>query len=1168
MMSFPITGASRQAESSVQVARAGSSSPEDVQAGASLQDEAGRAEQAVSSETAEDDEGRTVYSDQSSEKKSEVGTAVSKDVSPAGKAVLLPSDTVSSDSTVSASGVAAAPSEMHGGGGTGATPPESPDERPGFFLRRPVFSTVISLIVTLVGALAITVLPVEQYPNLTPPQVEVTATYNGASAEVVAETVASLLESQINGVDNMIYMSSVSSGTGSMTLTVSFAVGTDPDQATIDVNNRVQLAQPQLPQEVQRMGVSVLKKSPAILQIVFLTSPDKRYDTIYLSNYALLNIIDELKRLPGVGDVKNFAAQDYAMRIWLKPDRMSQLGLVPDDIATALRDQNAQFAAGRMGEEPMSPGVGVTWQITTKGRLATPEEFGNVILRTGEDGSILRLKDVAHIELGAQSYGFIGKYNTVESIPLGIFLSPGANALETAEAVRAKMAELEASFPVGVAYSIPYDTTTFVKISIEEVVKTLFEAMILVFCVVFLFLQNWRATLIPCIAVPVSIVGTFAGMYLFDFSINTLTMFGLVLAIGMVVDDAIVVLENVERHMTEEGLSPLHATARAMREVTGPVIAIVLVLCAVFIPVAFTGGMAGKMYQQFAITIAVSVVISGMVALTFTPALCVLLLRPSHARPNALFRKFNAFFENITNGYVDLTKMLLRRAVLAVGLFLIVLAGIGGIFSQVPGGLVPDEDQGYLIGLMTLPDGASLSRTSSVEDIIDRNILNERIVADEMSFSGMDAISGSMKTNAATIFLALIPWDQRKAPGESSFDLARRLYGMGMQLPQGQFVAFNPPPISGMSNTGGFEMWLQDRTGSGSEKLYQVAAKLEAAARMRPELQGVSTSFSVHSPQLYVELDREKARSLGVKVSDVFAVMQSTFGSYYINDFNIYGRTFRVYAQSEADYRARPEDLKDVFVRNAGGDMIPLTSLIRMETKAGPQTVERFNNFQAAKFTGNPASGYSSGQAMTAMEEVAAEVLPQGYSIAWSGTSYQEKLVSSGSGLIFVLALVMVFLILAAQYESWSLPLTVLTAVPFGVFGAIAAIWLRGIANDVYFQVALVTLIGLSAKNAILIVEFAIEKYRLGHMSVMEAAEEAVRLRFRPIVMTSLAFILGCVPLAVSSGAGAASRHAIGTSVIGGMLVATVVAPLFVPFFFRWIMTAATGLTGGRNRND
>ena len=583
----------------------------------------------------------------------------------------------------------------------------------GFFLRRPIFSTVISLIITLVGAIAISVLPVEQYPDLTPPQVEVNATYTGASANVIAETVASLLESQINGVDNMIYMNSVSSGTGSISLTVSFNVGTDPDQATIDVNNRVQLALAQLPQEVQRMGVSVLKKSSSMLQIIFLTSPDQRYNTIYLSNYALLNIVDELKRLPGVGDAKNFAAQDYSMRVWLKPDVMSQLGVTPEDIATALRDQNAQFAAGRMGAEPMSPGVGVTWQITTQGRLTTPEQFGDVILRTQPDGSILRLKDVATIELGAQSYDFVGKYNGLDAVPIGIYLSPGANALATAEVVKAKMEELSKEFPVGVAYSIPYDTTTFVKISIEEVVKTLFEAMVLVFLVVYLFLQNWRATLIPCLAVPVSIVGTFAGMYALGFSINTLTMFGLVLAIGIVVDDAIVVLENVERHISD-GLPPRKATAKAMQEVTGPVIAIVLVLCAVFIPVAFTGGMAGRMYQQFAITIAVSVVISGAVALTFTPALCALLLKHGHGEPNVFFRKFNEWFEGLTGKYVSIVKLLLRRSLLAVGLFVLVLVGIGGVFERVPGGLVPDEDQGYLIALMTMPDGAAISRTSEV----------------------------------------------------------------------------------------------------------------------------------------------------------------------------------------------------------------------------------------------------------------------------------------------------------------------------------------------------------------------------------------------------------------------------------------------------------------------
>lgn len=1031
----------------------------------------------------------------------------------------------------------------------------------GFFLRRPIFSTVLSLLITLVGALAILALPIEQYPNLTPPMVSVSATYSGASAEVVAQSVASLLESQINGVEDMIYMQSVSSSTGAMSLNVSFNVGTDPDQATINVNNRVQLAMPQLPQEVQRMGLTVQKKSPAILQIVFLTSPDERFDTIYLSNYALLNIVDELKRIPGVGDVANFAAQDYAMRVWLKPDRMAQLKVTPEDVANALRDQNAQFAAGRIGDAPLNKEVSVTWQLTTQGRLVKPEQFANVILRTNPDGSILRLGDVATVDLGAQSYTFVGKQNNMAAVPIGIFLAPGANALSTADAVGKTMERLSTTFPVGMAYDIPYDTTLFVEISIDEVVKTLFEAMVLVFLVVYLFLQSWRATLIPCLAVPVSIIGTFAGMYVLGFSINTLTMFGLVLAIGIVVDDAIVVLENVERHMAD-GLPPRKATAKAMSEVTGPVVAIVLVLCAVFIPVAFTGGMAGLMYQQFAITIAVSVVISGVVALTFTPALCALLLKSSHSEPNAFFRGFNTAFEKLTGGYVGIVKTLLRRGLLAMVLFAAVIAGIGGLFSRIPGGLVPDEDQGYILGLVILPDGASLSRSAEVSQQLTEMIKKDPTVRDVMSFSGMDAISNASKSNYSTFFITLKDWKERPNADQSSYALVKRIYGMGMSLPQGVVLAFNPPPISGMSNTGGFEMWVQNRSGAGSTELANATQKLVQAAGTRPELQGVSSTFSVNSPQLYVELDREKARTLGVNVSEVFSTMQSTFGSAYVNDFNLYGRTFRVYVQSEADYRNLPDKLESVFVRSNKGLMIPLTSLVNAKPTNGPQTVERFNNFPAAKVMGNPAAGFSSGQAMDTMEALAKEVLPEGYTVAWSGTSYQEKLVSGGSSLIFVLALVMVFLILAAQYESWSLPLTVLTAVPFGIFGALMAIYLRGVANDVYFQVALVTLIGLSAKNAILIVEFAVEEYRREGKSLLEAAESAARLRFRPIVMTSLAFILGCVPLAISSGAGAASRQAIGTSVIGGMLIATGIAPMFVPFFFRWVVAISEKVFG------
>ncbi len=1033
----------------------------------------------------------------------------------------------------------------------------------GFFLRRPVLSTVLSLIILLAGAISIGELPVEQFPNLVPPQVSVTASYDGASAETVAATVASVLEEQINGVENMIYMSSVSSSTGSMTLDVTFNVGTDPNQATIDVNNRVQLALPQLPQEVQRLGLSVTKQSSAMLEVIMLSSPDKRYDTIFLSNYATLNIVDALKRVPGVGEVTNFAAQDYAMRLWLRPDRMAQLKLTPSDISTAVQDQNAQFGAGRIGSEPLSNNekVSVTWQLTNQGRLVSEEQFADIIIRTEPDGSVLRVKDVADVELGAQSYSFQGTQNNVASIPIGIFLSPGANALATADAVKATMDALALSFPVGIAYEIPYDTTTFVRISIEEVVKTLLEAMVLVFLVVFLFLQDWRATLIPCLAVPVSIVGTFAGMYVLGYSVNTLTMFGLVLAIGIVVDDAIVVLENVERHMAD-GLNPRQATAKAMSEVTGPVIAIVLVLCAVFVPVAFTGGMAGVMYQQFAITIAVSVIISGIVALTFTPALCLWLLKEKKHEPMLFFRMFNRLFLKITDGYLWLVKGLLRYGLIALVFFCLILVGSVNLFERIPSGLVPEEDQGYILGLIILPEGAALERTSTVAEAFTAWLLQDPTVEDVMMFSGMDIISNASKTNTASYFVSLTDWSQRQEPNQSASALVERVFAHGATMSEGLVLAFNPPPISGMSTTGGFELYVQNNGGASSDELATQTQALAQLANSTPGLVGVNTTFNVSAPQLFVSLDREKAQTIGVPVAEVFDTMAATFGSTYINDFNLYGRTYRVYMQSRSDFRATPNALKDVHVRNGNGDMVPITALADTTLTNGPDIVTRFNNFPAAELTGAPAAGYSSGQAMNIIEDLAEKHLPEGFGIAWAGSSYQEKLVSGGGFMIFGLALVVVFLILAAQYESWSLPISVLTAVPFGVFGALAAIWLRDITNDVYFQVALVTLIGLSAKNAILIVEFAVEQVRQEGRSILQAAEEAARLRFRPIIMTSLAFILGCVPLAVSSGAGAASRHAIGTSVIGGMVVATLIAPLFVPFFFRWVMVVAERLRG------
>lgn len=1022
-----------------------------------------------------------------------------------------------------------------------------------FFIRRPIFASVISIVIMLAGFAAIKALPVEQYPQIVPPVVEVAANYPGASAQVIAETVAAPLEQQINGVDDMLYVQSSSSSSGKMSLNVTFKIGTDPDQATINVNNRVQSALSGLPEEVRRQGVTVRKKSTSFLQVIALYSPDKRFDTLYMSNYALLNVIDELKRIPGVGDVVNFAGQDYSMRVWLKPDQLARLKLTPSDVSNAIKEQNAQFAAGKVGAEPQTQPQQFTYTVTTQGRLTDVSEFESIILRANPDGSKVRLKDVARVELGALSYDFFGSINGKPTIPIGIYLAPGANQLATAKAVDATMERLSKSFPDGLSYSIPYDTTKFVEVSIEEVYKTLAEAMVLVFLVVYLFLQNWRATLIPCLAVPVSIVGTFAGMYAFGFSINTLTLFGMVLAIGIVVDDAIVVLENVERIMMQEKRSPFDATMQAMKEVSGPVVAIVLVLCSVFIPVAFLGGIAGQMYKQFAITIAVSVSISGLVALTLTPALCALILKPEHAHTNRFFEAFNRWFDRQTERYGSGVQFFLKRAALGLMLFVGIIVVAAGLFRVVPGSLAPDEDQGYVIGATFLPDGASITRTAATQEALSQRIAKHPAVSDVMSFSGFDILSGSNKTSSGVTFITLKPWDERKYAPLSSFAVVERLGKLGLAMPDGVMLMFNPPPISGMSSTGGFEAYLQSRSGASPTEIGEMTKKFLAVAQKRPELTGVQTTFSANVPQIYVKLDREKAKALGVPVNQVFDAMQSTFGALYVNDFNKFGRIFKVQLQSEADFRSRVGDLKNVFVRSSAGAMIPLTALVTVEQTTGPETMERFNVFPAAKLVGNPAPGYSSGEALNAMEAVAKEVLPEDYTLAWTGSAFQERSTSGSSTLVFAFGMVMVFLILAAQYERWTLPIAVLMAVPFGVFGALFATWARGLANDVYFQVALVTLIGLAAKNAILIVEFAVLKMEEG-LSLYEAALTAAKLRFRPIVMTSLAFVLGCVPLAISSGAGSASRHAIGTGVIGGMLAATFIAVFFIPLFFLLIM--------------
>ena len=1050
--------------------------------------------------------------------------------------------------------------------------------KPNLFLRRPVLSAVISILITLVGALAMKALPIAQYPDLVPPTVNVSVSYPGASAETIAATVLAPLEVNINGVENMLYMTSTAaSGSGSGSINVYFSLGTNPDMALVNVNNKVNLAQTLLPEEVRRQGVTVVKRSPAMLQAFAYYSPDGRYDEVYIHNWMQINVVDELKRVPGVGDCSVFGSMSYSMRIWLQPDKLAKYGLTVGEVARAIQDQNSQYAPGRLGDMPSPPSTQLTWQIDTEGRLVTPEQFGEIIVRTGEDSAMLRLKDVARIELGGQDYSVGSRYNGMAARMGAVYLLPGANAIATGDLVLARLEEIAKTLPDGMAYKVVVDTNDFVMESIKEVISTLVEAMILVFIVVYVFLQNWRATLIPCIAVPVSIIGTFAGMYALGYSINTLTLFGMVLAIGIVVDDAIVVLENVERIMSSEHLPPKEATAKAMNEVTAPVIAIVLVLCAVFIPVSFMGGLAGQMYKQFAITISVSVVLSGIVALTLTPSLCALLLKP-HAhdyKPPRAFTWFNYAFGKVTHRYLRAVRFIKDSGLRAMILFSVMVVAIVWLLKVVPGGLVPNEDQGYILGMAILADGASQHRTTAVTDTLSDFVLKDPSVDGIATINGLDITSMAVKSNYGTFFATLKPWDQRKGPGMSADDLTKKVMAVTMMQPEAVVLGFSPPPISGMSTTGGFEGYIQMR---GDGTIYDLekeanAVVAEATAKKAdgtpkyPAIGSVQNLFSTGAPQLYANLDRERCKDMGVSVSDVFTAMGATFGTTYVNDFNYMGRTFQVRMQSEAAYRMLPESLNDVFVRNDKGEMIPLTAVMTLERRTAPQVMERYNVFPAAHIMGNPADGYSSGQALDAMEQAANAVLPNDFSLGWVGSALQEKLASADTTIIFVLALVMVFLILAAQYESWSLPLAVLTAVPFGVFGALVATWMRDLSNDVYFQVALVTLVGLAAKNAILIVEFAVESWRDGR-SLDVAAMQAARLRFRPIVMTSLAFILGCVPLAISSGAGANSRHAIGTAVIGGMLAATCIATLFVPYFFKAIMQLSLKLQGKKDPNE
>jgi HAE1 family hydrophobic/amphiphilic exporter-1/multidrug efflux pump len=1016
-----------------------------------------------------------------------------------------------------------------------------------FFITRPIFSGVISIVIMIAGLVASLSLPVAQYPEISPPTVIVTATYPGANAETLSRTVAAPIEEQLSGVEGLLYFNSTSTSNGTVSITLTFEVGTDPDTALIAVNNRISVAESRLPEDVRRNGLVVRKRSNNLLMIAALKSTDGQRDTLFLTNYVAVNVLDELRRLRGVGDAIAFDAP-YAMRVWLKPDVMARLGIATSDVAAAIRVQNAQNAAGRIGQEPVLNGQQLTYTVSAKGRLLSIEEFENILLRADGPGGVVRLKDVARIELGAENYDRTTKVNGTPVSGMGIYLQSGANALEAANLVRAKLDELSVRLPEGLEFIIPNDTTRFIRESIKAVAHTLLEATVLVVLVVFVFLQNWRATLIPLIAVPVSLVGTFAGLWIFGFSINTLTLFAMVLSIGIVVDDAIVVLENVERQMREFGRTPKDAALEAMREVSGALVAMVLVLVAVFVPVAFLGGIAGKLYQQFAATVAVSVTISGIVALTLTPALCALMLKP-HDGESKMFRPFNRGFDWLTKVYTGTVALTLRHGLISVLVVGLLFAGAGFMFRVVPGAFVPSEDQGYLFGFVTLPDGASAERTEQSFEKLRKVINDEPAVENLFMVRGIDFITGNNRSSVAMMFVVLRPWDQRT---ETADDLQKKIAAEGMKLSDGMGLIFNPPPIQGLGTAGGFEAYVQAREEADPRKLAAITTQLLDALKARSELTGMNSFFRVSSPQLSVEVDEAKAIALGIPIDALYSTLQATMGTLYVNDFNRSGKTYKVQLGADATYRMKPEDLGKPYVRATTGAMIPLSAVITVKSVVGPEMVERFNGFIAAKILGNSAPGRSSGEAIQIVEEVARDILPAGYALEWTGQAYQEKRTGLTSVIAMAFGIIMVFLILAAQYERWSLPLAVILAIPFAILGALLAVWVRGMPNDIYFQIGLVVLVGLAAKNAILIVEFAAQKQAEG-MSALEASLEAARLRFRPICMTALAFILGVVPLVIATGAGASARRSMGTGVFGGMLAATFVATIFIPLFYSWL---------------
>ncbi|QGW82828.1 efflux RND transporter permease subunit [Variovorax paradoxus] len=1028
-----------------------------------------------------------------------------------------------------------------------------------FFIDRPIFAGVLSLLILIAGLIALRGLPISEYPEVAPPSVVVRAQYPGANPKVIAETVATPLEEQINGVEGMLYMGSQATTDGVMTLTVTFRLGTDPDKAQQLVQNRVSQAEPRLPEEVRRLGITTVKSAPDLTMVVHLVSPNNRYDINYLRNYAVLNVKDPLARIEGVGQVQIFGGGDYSMRVWLDPQKVAQRGLSASDVVAAIRGQNVQAAAGVVGASPGLSGVDMQLSINAQGRLQSEEEFGDIIVKSGTDGAVTRLRDIGRLEMGAADYSLRSLLNNDPAVGMGVFQAPGSNALDISSNVRKTMAELNKNMPEGLEYRIAYDPTQFVRASIESVIHTLLEAILLVVLVVILFLQTWRASIIPLLAVPVSVIGTFAVLHVLGFSINALSLFGLVLAIGIVVDDAIVVVENVERNI-EAGLTPREATYRAMREVSGPIIAIALVLVAVFVPLAFISGLTGQFYKQFAVTIAISTVISAINSLTLSPALAALLLR-GHDQPKDaltrgmdkafgwLFRGFNKLFSRGSEAYSGGVKSVISRKTLMLVIYLALVGVTFGLFKAVPSGFVPAQDKQYLIGFAQLPDGATLDRTDEVIQRMGEIMKKNPNVEDAIAFPGLSINGFTNSSNSGIVFATLKPFDQRKRADQSGGAVAGQLNGAFDSIQDAFIVMFPPPPVAGLGTTGGFKLQLEDRASVGYDQMDAAVKAFMAKAYAAPELTGMFTSWQVNVPQLYADIDRTKARQLGVPVTDIFDTMQIYLGSLYANDFNKFGRTYSVRVQADAPYRARAEDVGMLKVRSTSGEMVPLSALMKVNSTFGPERAMRYNGYLAADINGGPAPGYSSGQAQDAITKIAAETLPKGVTFEWTELTYQEILAGNSAFLVFPLAILLVFLVLAAQYESLTLPIAIILIVPMGILAAMTGVWISGGDNNVFTQIGLIVLVGLSAKNAILIVEFARELEFAGRTPV-QAAIEASRLRLRPILMTSLAFVMGVLPLVLSTGAGSEMRKAMGVAVFAGMIGVTAFGLFLTPVFY------------------